>query len=493
MLSQNIGRSSLLMLYAFVACTLLLYMVGVKLDVPIISVVPFALFVLVWAFSNYKSLFFLLVAMLPISIEYYFSDSLATDLPTEPLMIGLMGITALLLFTQYQKFPFQVLKQKMFLFLLLHLFWILLCAIQGENLVHSFKVFLSKLWYVTPFTILVLFIIRSEADIRKIFWCLYIPLTLAILLTLFRHGYFYHFYFEDINRSVGPYFRNHVNYAAMVSIFFPWLWLADKWYPKTTFTYKLIQFSKLLYVVAIYFSYTRTCMLALLAMIPFYFVLKWNVMKPVLIGVVVVVVLVVANLVKDNHYLKFAPDFARTIYHDDFSSHLTSTFAGEDVSSMERVYRWVAAKRMVEDRPWMGVGNGNFYEYYKKYAVSAFETYISDNEERSTVHNYFLLIIVEQGAIGLVIFVLLTLYIFLDGNKRYQATSDREKRTILILLQSMVAIYVNLLLSDMLESDKVGTIYFMIIGLLVALNAHLISFPKDGIVNASASEDANGE
>jgi len=231
-------------------------------------------------------------------------------------------------------------------------------------------------------------------------------------------------------------------------------------------------------------------MLALLAMIPFYFVIKWDLMKPTLIAVLVVAAMVVANLVKDNHYLKFAPDFKRTIYHDDFSSHLTSTFAGEDVSSMERVYRWVAAKRMFEDRPWMGVGNGNFYEYYKKYAVAEFETYISDNEERSTVHNYFLLILVEQGAIGLAIFVLLTMYIFLDGNKRYQETKDREKRTILILLQSMVAIYVNLLLSDMLESDKVGTIYFMIIGLLVALNANLIHFPKDGLVQASEDPDS---
>lgn len=489
--STDIEKRSLYLLYGFVACTVLLFAIGVKFDTPIVGFAPLALLVFVWAFANYKSLFFLLVAMLPISVEYYFSDSLATDLPTEPLMIGMMGITLLLLITRHKQFPFQALKQKLFLLLLLHLFWILLCAIQGENFVHSFKVFLSKLWYVTPFSILVLFIIRSEADIRKIFWCLYIPLTLAIVVTLFRHGYFYHFYFEDINRSVGPYFRNHVNYAAMVSIFFPWLWLADKWYPKTSLKYKLIQFSKLLYVVAIYFSYTRTCMLALLAMIPFYFVIKWDLMKPTLIAVLVVAAMVVANLVKDNHYLKFAPDFKRTIYHDDFSSHLTSTFAGEDVSSMERVYRWVAAKRMFEDRPWMGVGNGNFYEYYKKYAVAEFETYISDNEERSTVHNYFLLILVEQGAIGLAIFVLLTMYIFLDGNKRYQETKDREKRTILILLQSMVAIYVNLLLSDMLESDKVGTIYFMIIGLLVALNANLIHFPKDGLVQAS--EDADSE
>jgi hypothetical protein len=69
-----------------------------------------------------------------------------------------------------------------------------------------------------------------------------------------------------------------------------------------------------------------------------------------------------------------------------------------------------------------------------------------------------------------------------------QAIAKNEQ--LLILLQSMVAIYVNLLLSDMLESDKVGTIYFMIIGLLVALNANLIHFPKDGLVQASEDADS---
>src|SRR5690606_28371930 len=141
-----------------------------------------------------------------------------------------------------------------------------------------------------------------------------------------------------------------------------------------------------------------------------------------------------------------------TIYHDDFGSHMSSTFDGEDVSSMERVYRWVAAVRMVSDRPLMGVGSGNFYDFYKRYTLSSFETYVSENEEQSTVHNYFLFILVEQGFIGLAIFVLLTYFIFRDGSKLYQEKKGMEQRTVLILLQSMLAIYVCLMLNDMLET-----------------------------------------
>lgn len=264
----------------------------------------------------------------------------------------------------------------------------------------------------------------------------------------------------------------------MVSVFFPWLWLAEKWYHKTSFKYKIIQFAKILYLIALYFSYTRGAMLAVLAMIPFYFILKWDWVKPALLAAALIAVVGITYILSDNYYLRYAPDYDRTIYHDDFGSHMSSTFQGEDVSSMERVYRWVAAVRMVSDRPLMGVGSGNFYDFYKKYTLSSFETYVSENEEQSTVHNYFLFILVEQGFIGLAIFVLLTYFIFRDGNRLYHEKNGMEKQTVLILIQSMLAIYVCLLLNDMLETDKVGTFFFMIIGLFIAMKFSLISFSK---------------
>jgi len=477
---SGISKSDLQIFYAFCLSVIALFFAGLKLDIPYLALIPFALLMMVWGVSNYKSLFILLMAMLPISVEYYFSSSLATDIPTEPLMIGLSAITLLLLFSKIDLLPLKTFRSIPLFLLLLHLFWILICAINSENFIYSIKVFLSKTWYILPFAILPLFIIRSAIDIKKIFWAIYIPLTLAIIVTMLRHGIIYKFAFDEINHSVGPYFRNHVNYAAMVSIFFPWLWLADDWYEKGSFKRILIFFSKILYVVAIYFSYTRTCMVALIAMIPFFFIIKWRLMKPTVIGGLLVISLGVSSLLNDNYYLKFAPDFSKTIYHDDFSSHLTSTFAGEDVSSMERVYRWVAAIQMYSDRPWMGVGSGNFYDYYKKYSLSDFQTYISDNEERSTVHNYFLLILVEQGSIGLLIFVLLTVAIFFQGGKLYETLPKKDARIVLILTQSMMAVYINLLLSDMLESDKVGPFFYLIIGLFALFQYRILKSDNVG-------------
>jgi O-antigen ligase len=480
--------SPTVLFYSFCSSVIALFCIGLLIDMPILAALPLGLLVVLWGIADYKSLFYLLLFSLPLSIEYYFSSSLATDLPTEPLMIGLMGITLLLLFSKSEKFPIKALKFKPLLWILFHLFWILICAINSENFVYSIKGVFVKNMVLFTILYIAVFIIKTEEDLRKIFWTIFIPLTLAIVVTMLRHGIIYHFAFEDINRSVGPYFRNHVNYAAMVSIFFPWLWMGRKWYPTNSFKYKLVSASILLYVVAIYFSFTRTCMLALLAMIPFYFVLRWNVLRPILISVVVVIIIGITFLITDNYYMRFAPDFAKTVYHDDFGAHLTSTFEGEDVSSMERVYRWVAAIQMVSDRPWMGVGSGNFYDYYKKYALSAFETYISENEERSTVHNYFLLILVEQGAIGLFIFVMLTIFIFWEGNKLYQRVPKEQKWFVMILMQCMLSLYVNLLLSDMLESDKVGPFFYLTVALLAMISIRSIEFKKS---NATIKADGH--
>ena len=148
---------------------------------------------------------------------------------------------------------------------------------------------------------------------------------------------------------------------------------------------------------------------------------------------------------------------------------------------MERVYRWVAAARMVHDRPYMGVGSGNFYNYYKQYTVTSFETYISDNDEHSTVHNYYLLMLAEQGWTGLAIFLLLTFAVFIYGEYIYFKMKSREnRRAVMILLLVMFSIIINLLLSDMLESDKVGPFFFMIIALLALLDLGVLSMEPNG-------------
>jgi len=433
-----------------------------------LALIPLAVMIVYTGVINFRILYYLLLFAIPLSMEYSFSDSLGTDLPDEPMMVGLMGCTILYLLTNYKALPTGYFANFLMVVLFIHYSWIFAAALNSVSFVVSFKQFLAKTWYITTFGVLTAVIIRSKNDLKTAFWCIYIPLTLLILQVMVRHALF-HFSFEDINKAMYPFFRNHVNYAAIISVFFPFLLLARTWYARGSFKLRLLNFSVLLYIVAIYFSYTRTCYMALLLVYPFYLVVKHKWMKQTLLVLILGVTLFLVHLFQQNNFLKYAPNFEETIYHDDFGSHLSSTFEGKDVSSMERVYRWVAATRMFKEHPWMGFGPGNFYPNYQHYTLSDFETYVSDNPERSTAHDYFLLLLVEQGTIGLAIFLFLTFAIFVYGERLYhKMVSAEDKRIVLTLLMVIAMVYANLLLSDMMETDKVGPFYFISIALLVA-------------------------
>lgn len=478
--SPNISRLQYALFYGFGAITVASVLTAFKSDTTFLLAVPALLLIIFLTIVDYKAMYFILMAMLPCSIEYYFPNGLATDLPTEPLMVGLTVVTFALLVYRKDLLPAGFAGNPLVIILCLHLFWIFICALNSELPVYSFKVFAAKIWYFAPFTLLTAIVLRRRRDMQRWFWLIFTPLTILIIVSLLRHGILYQFSFSDVNKCVTPYFRNHVNYAAMISIFFPFLLLAASWYGRGTAMRRFLICCIVIYVAAIYLSFTRTAMLALIGMIPFYFMVKWRLTRIAVVGFAFVAGLAIGWLFYDNHYMRFAPNYEETIYHDEFGAHLTSTFQGKDVSSMERVYRWVAAARMAEDRPWMGVGSGNFYNFYRPYTVNDFETYISDNEERSTVHNYYLLMLSEQGWPGLVIFVLVTFVVFIYGeNIYYKMRSPENKRAVMTLLLVMFSIIINLVLSDMLESDKVGPFFFMVIAMLALFDTGALSMEAD--------------
>lgn len=440
-----------------------------------------ALVPVIWlGLTNFHWLYFLLLASLPLSFEYSFSPSLATDLPTEPLMVGLMLVTFFYLISRPKTLSQQFLNHPVLLLLLLHVAWFFIASINSLNFTVSIKIFIAKIWYVAVFIYLTAIVVNSINRLKVAFWCIFSTLLFASSIVFFRHA-LTGFGFEEINSCVGPFFSNHVNYALMLMSIYPFVWLAATWYEKGTWQKMLLNFAKLFFLIAIYFSYTRAAMGAVLLMLPFYFVVKWRLVKVALAIVVVGAILGVAYIADNNRYLKHAPEFDETIWHDEFGDHISATFEGKDVSSMERIYRWIAGARMIAERPLMGVGPGNFYPYYKKYAVSSFETWVSENQERSTIHNYFLTLWVEQGVVGLLLFIMLTAAIFIVAENTFHRQNAANANVVMTASISIMSIYVSLTLNDMLETDKIGTLYFFFVSLVVILSTH-------GLANANAEQ-----
>jgi O-antigen ligase len=222
------------------------------------------------------------------------------------------------------------------------------------------------------------------------------------------------------------------------------------------------------YLLAVQFSYTRAAYVSVVAAFGGIYIVRYRLIKWVLAVGFAVILLLISDLIRNDKYLDHAPEYRKTITHHRFENLLEATAKGEDISTMERVYRWVAGYHMARTSPWVGFGPGNFYNFYRSYTVTSFKTYVSDNPEHSGIHSYFLMTLVEQGFVGLVIFLLLTAAILLYGERIYhECTDPKRQRLVLAIILSMIVINCILLINDMIETDKVGPFFFMNIAMLV--------------------------
>ena len=81
------------------------------------------------------------------------------------------------------------------------------------------------------------------------------------------------------------------------------------------------------------------------------------------------------------------------------------------------------------------------------------------------------MILVEQGWIGLALFVLILLMFLAKAQEVYQRDiSPEHKQLLMAMLVSSVIVAVNNLMADLIEVDKVGSFYFLHIAILINLD-----------------------
>lgn len=433
----------------------------------LLAVLPLLLLTGITFVIDFRPFYFLLFASVPVCIEWDIPGGFSTDIPIEPLCIALMFATVIYLVLHVKTIDFSFLKSPLVFIIAISLLWSVICIFPSKNPLISTKYVLSKIWYLTTYLVLTILIIHSRKDLRTLFWAVFIPLFFTAVYTFIRH-YLNGFSFELMNEPSLPFYRNHVMYAATITVFYPFILLAKSWYSSRSMIRYFLVFNQFFFLVAIYFSYTRACLLAVLVGAAFYYILKWKLVKPALVAALIGVLSLTFFYSYQNNYLKYAPEFTKTIYHDSYDNHIEATFEGHDASSMERINMWIGAIRMFPDYPVFGVGPGNFFPNYKSYTVIHYHTWVSDNELKLSCHNYFLLLLTEQGLPGLILFIMLTFMIFSMIENEYHRSENSETKNILLCLGvAFSMLYVNLALSDLIETAKIGSLFFMMIALFV--------------------------
>ena len=425
-------------------------------------------------FTSYtETLFWLMILLLPLSTELNITPSLGLDFPDEPLLMLLTGIFIIKWIHQPSFFPSPLLKQPLFLLLLLHLSWVLLSCFYSINPILSIKFFLAKIWYIIPFVILPQVIIGSQTSLKKLGNLLLLPMLFVAIQAIIRHSLL-HFSFEGVKKIYDPFFRNHVNYSAMLVCMLPILWCIKKLTPAKNSNTKWIHISLFIGLVSLVLSYSRGAWVALIVGILTAIVIqkKWLLKGLALFSIFML--FSISWLSFNNHYLRFAPDFEHTIFHTEFKEHLEATIRLKDVSNAERFYRWVAAAKMIEANPVIGVGPNNFYPNYKGYAANIFKTWVSNNPDHSSVHNYFLLTALEQGVIGLLLFLALLFGMIGYTQKLYHQLQHVFYREIALTTGVISAMITTInFLSDLIETDKIGSLFWLCLGIILILQQKL--------------------
>lgn len=463
----TIRRYSYNLFLGYASCILFCVLAAIFFETPIPLLIPVVLVASFQTLVDYEKIYLLLFLCIPLSTEVFISDHLATDLPTEPLIVGLMLIYFFVILTNPSKINFQFLKHPLSLLLLTHFAWIAVTTLTSEAIGFSAKFLLAKLWYIITFFYFSGHVIKSVPKINLLIWLLAVPLALATTKVIVHHSML-DFGFKTINEACPPFFRNHVNYAAILTVFFPFIWYLRKW--SLGGAKRITEIIMFIIFFGILTAYTRAAYVAFLLIPIAYWVIRLRLTKLSIVVATIAASGVVFYLVAENRFMQLVPT-EKTVAHTQLSDIVSSTSELKDVSTMERYYRWVAGAQMIAEKPYLGFGPGNFYHFYKAYALDRFATYVSDNPEKSGIHNYYLMTAVEQGLVGLFIFLILIYFIVIYGEIVYHRCKDQQsKDLVMAAILSSIVIDAFLLMNDMIETDKIGSFFFFNIAIIVLID-----------------------
>lgn len=440
---------------------------------PLLLALPVGLAFVLLFLHNYKLAFWLLLLLIPPSIDLGFLElPVSTSVPDEPIMWLFLLMTLALLAAGRLKMPVWWLKNPLILILALQLLWLVVAVVFSQNHLLSLKFLAAKLWFLNAFVVIPVFIFKEKKDYITAFRLFGVTLTLTAIIILVRHARL-KFDFMAIHDAVGYLYYNRVEYSTVLSMFFALLCAAVPLTKGRSWQRALLWLVIILFLPAIYFTFARAAILAIIFMFVVNVAIRIRLVNWVFPLFFAFIIFLVAYLVHNNKYYDYRPNFQHTYTHTSLESHLVATFRGEDMSSMERLYRWIASVRMSREHPFVGVGPNNFYEHYKPYAVTSFRTYVSRNPERSTTHNYFLFMLVEQGWPAMILYGVLVFAFFWQAQKVWHRFRHRDRfyRNVTMGVAMMFAAgFINNFFSELLETHKVGALFYLSIALLIILD-----------------------
>lgn len=307
------------------------------------AALPVALFIIYLFFFSLDKLLFLLIIITPFTVNYELASmGLSVNMPSEPIIAAIMLLFFLKLIYE-QKYERDVLKHPVTIAISVYLLWMLVTSITSEIKWVSFKYFISQLWYIVTFYFVFIKLFKEKQNLHKFLWFYGIPLAIVITYITIQHS-MYGFERQVGTWIAGPFFNDHTNYSAVISLIAPmfFIFIFNKNYSSSRRFSALIIF--LIFTTGIIFSYSRASWLGIIVA----FASFWVIYLKINYRFIIATALLIFGL-----FYTFQTEIIISLERDqqessgDFREHVQSIYnITTDASNMERINRWKSAVRM---------------------------------------------------------------------------------------------------------------------------------------------------
>ena len=458
-------------LISFVALNSIL----LALEIFYLPVLPAVLLFLILALVAVDKYLLVVVFFVPLSIPLSkLVEGLAIDmyLPTEPLLAGLL-LLFVLKYLMGDRVDLKVLRHPVTLAIYFHLAWLLLTSLTSSDLLVSFKLLASRLWFIVGFYLLATQLFRKEKNMHTYVWLFIIAFSGVIVFTLVNHSQYGLDNQMMAHRASSPFYKDHTSYGATLGFILPVLVALFLLIKRGDMNIRfLMVLLILLFLFATVVSYTRATWISILASAGIWALIKLKVrFEYVLVGAV----LLIAFFFSIRTELMVHLEQNRVESSGEISEHVQSiSNISTDQSNLERINRWSCAYRMWRDKPLFGFGPGTYQFEYGRYQRSYEKTRIStDFGTRGSAHSEYLGPLSESGVFGLLSILLVIGTTFYTGIRVYLHAKKRSIRIFaLAVLTGLSSYYLHGVLNNFLDTDKISALFWGFTAMLVAMDVY---------------------
>jgi len=434
-----------------------------------LSALPFALGVMLLLFFSLDKLILLLVFLTPFSFKYIHEElGFTMDIPTEPVIVAIMLLFFVRLLYEggYDK---RVLRHPVTMILIIQLLWMFITTVTSEMPMVSFKFFISRLWFVTTFFFLGVYLFRERINMHRFMWLFGSALAIVVVMSTYNH------YLHGFEREVGyamvrPFFNDHTHYGAVLALVAPFFVVMAFNRNGSVLRRRLAIMVFFLFCAGILFSYSRASWLSLIVAAGGFVILVFRLkFRFILAGLILL--LGVFALYQTEIVMRLERNQQES--SGDFSEHVQSiTNITSDASNLERINRWRSAYRMYEERPVFGWGPGTYQFVYAPFQRSEDYTIITTHfGDLGNAHSEYIGPLSESGLPGMLSFIALALAVLATGVKLYKKAPDREMRLIALgLTLGFITYLTHGLLNNFLDTDKASVPFWGMMAILVAMD-----------------------